>query len=47
MKTVEIPTYVPTIKYLKKTNPEIKGSSCFLGGFNIQSGSAGLNLKKN
>ncbi len=46
MNTVEIPTYDPMTKYLKKTNPEMRGSSCLLGGFNMQSGSAGLKLKQ-
>lgn len=40
--TVANPIYVPTAKYLNITNPLIKGSSFFLGGFFITSGSGGL-----
>jgi len=46
IKTVEKPTYVPTIKYLINTKPEMRGSSWRLGGLSMQSGSAGLNLLK-
>lgn len=39
------PTYVPITRYLKNMNPDIKGSSCFLGGFFITSLSGGLKDK--
>ena len=42
-KTVANPTYVPITQYLTNTYSVIIGSSCFLGGFSITSGSGGLN----
>lgn len=45
IKTVAKPTYVPITKYLNNINPEINGSSFFLGGLFITFGSTGLNDK--
>jgi len=41
--TVARPTYVPITQYLMNTHYVMIGSSCFLGGFFMTSGSGGLN----